>query len=142
MLASVALDVLVVISKSWFLISETEPSEVQDQVALPAEAEHEGHRAGDAGSDGEHSTNSGRTQESATCQQVVNQLAAVTENVEVRNAAIPADIQAEEQSLNQLSLYEDNHRMAAAVPVLQKALEAQSFAWTPSAPKGYQMTKH
>ena len=55
-------------------MSETEPSEVQDQVALPVEAEHDGHRAEDAGSDGEQSTKSGHTQESAACQQVVNQL--------------------------------------------------------------------
>ena len=97
--------------------SETEPSEVQDQALLPAEVEQDGHRAGDAGSDGDQSTNSGHTQESATCQQVVNQLAAVTEGLEVRNASIPSDIQAEEQSGSQLSPYGDNHGMAAAVPV-------------------------
>ena len=57
-----------------YLISEAEPSEVQDQVALPVEAEHDGHRVEDAGSDGEQSTKSGHTQESAACQQVVNQL--------------------------------------------------------------------
>ena len=122
-----------------FLISETEPSEVQDQVLLPAEAEHDGHRAGDAGSDGDKSTNSGRFQESATCQQVVNQLAAVTESLEVSNAVIPADIQAEELSLSQLNPYGDNHGMEAAVPVLQKALEAQRKVCvdTKCPPKGF-----
>ena len=107
---------------------------MQDQVALPAEAEHDGHRDGDAGSDGEQSTNCGLTQESATCQQVVNQLTAVPESLEVRNAAFPADVQAEEQLLSQLNPYGENHGMEAAVPVLQKALEAQNSAWTPSAP--------
>ena len=64
----------------------------------------------------------------------MNHLAAVTESLEVRNAVIPADVQAEEQSVSQLNPYGEDHGMEAAVPVLQKALEAQSSSWTPSAP--------
>ena len=77
-----------------FLRSETEPSKVQDQAALPAGAENDGHRSDDEEADGDQSTNSGQSKESATCQQVVTLLTDVTDSLEVRSAAIPADIQA------------------------------------------------
>ena len=82
-----------------FLRSETEPSEVQDQVDLPAGAEHDGHQSDDEEADGDQSTNRGQSKESATCQQVVKLFTDVTDSLEVRNAAFPADIQANKQSL-------------------------------------------
>ena len=51
-----------------FIRSETEPSEVQDQSALAAEADHDGHQADmEDPQDGYQSTNSGQSRESATC---------------------------------------------------------------------------
>ena len=117
-----------------FLRSEAEPSEVQDQAALPAEADHDGHQSDDEEADGDQSTNSGQSKESATCQQVVKLLTDVTNSLEVRNAAIPEDIQANEQSLDQFSPYGNNHGMEAPVPVLLQPIVAQSTALTPSAP--------
>ena len=91
---------------------------MQDQSALTAEADHKGHQSDvDDPQDGDQSTNSGQSKESATCEQVVKLLTDVTDSLEVRNAAIPEDIQANVQSLDQPSPYGDNHGMEAPVPV-------------------------
>ena len=73
------------------------------------------------------------SKESATCEQVVRLLTDVTDSLEVRNSAIPEDIQANVQPLDQPSPYGDNHGMEAPVPVLMQPMGALSTALTPSA---------
>ena len=76
--------------------SDTEPSEVQDQLILKAEALLDGHQS-DAQDphDGNQSINSGHSRESVSCEKVIKVLTEVINSSFARNTALPEHIQAD-----------------------------------------------